>query len=117
MNRKERLHQALGRVPATKAEIEEYSEYIQKIADNLSLRIDLLFADFEEKIKKADNYEKDMSNFESRLYTVEQNCNYLMSVVGDLQRTVQALKPMVEYNNQKLRNMCEANDSLFGDQT
>ena len=116
MNRKERLHQALGRVPATRAEIEEYSKYIQKVADTLSVQIDSLFVDFDEKIKRANNYDKDISNFENRLYTVEQNCSYLMSVVGDLQRTVNALKPMVEYNNRKLRNMCESNDSLFGDQ-
>lgn len=115
MNRKERLHQALGRVPATRSEIEEYSKYIQKVADTLSSQIDSLFVDFDEKIKKANNYDKDMSNFENRLYTVEQNCHYLTSVVGDLQRTVSALKPIVEYNNQKLRSMCEENDSLFGD--
>lgn len=115
MNRQERLHQALGRVPATRAEIEEYSKDIQKIADTLSWQIDSLFVDFDEKITRANNYDKDISDFENRLYTVEQNCSYLMSAIGDLQRTVSALKPMIEYNNQKLRSMCEENNSLFGD--
>lgn len=115
MNRQERLHQALGRVPATRAEIEEYSKDIQKIAETLSIQIDSLFVDFDEKIKKANNYEKDTSKFEDRLYTLEQNCHYLMSAIGDLQRVVNALKPMVEYNNQKLHKMYEDDDSLFGD--
>lgn len=115
MNRQERLHRALGRVPATRAEIEEYSKDIQKVADTLSWQIDSLFVDFDEKITRANNYDKDISDFENRLYTVEQNCSYLMSAIGDLQRTVSALKPMIEYNNQKLRSMCEENNSLFGD--
>jgi septal ring factor EnvC (AmiA/AmiB activator) len=116
LNRKERLHQALGRVPATRAEIEEYSKDIQKVADALSSQIDSLFVEFDEKIKRANNYDKDISSFESRLYNLEQNCSYLMNVVADLQSTVNALKPMVEYNNRKLRSICEENDSLFGDQ-
>jgi uncharacterized protein YoxC len=116
LNRQERLHQALGRVPATRAEIEEYSKDIQKVADTLSWQIDSLFVEFDEKIKRANNYDKDINSFENRLYTVEQNCSYLMNVIADLQSTVNALKQMVEYNNQKLRNICEENDSLFGDQ-
>ena len=99
MNKQERLHKALGRVPATREELEQYKEEIQTVTQDAVNSMQDMFVKLSWLIEKAENLTDTVKKSKENLDILGEEIKTYSEIIYNLNRKVEGIHNIVKFHD------------------